>query len=67
MASLEELFSGVIEEKNVTIVKRVSYLESIYNISILLFHEFINLYWSESVLVEVIIELNLSHESSLRS
>jgi hypothetical protein len=51
VASLEELFSGVLEEKNVSVVEWVPNLESINNISISLLHKIIDFLWGESVLV----------------
>ena len=64
---LEELFSGVIEEENVAIVKGISDLEGIDNIGILFLHHVVDLDWGESVLVKAVIELDFLDESSLAS
>lgn len=63
MSFLEELFSGIIEKEHVSIVKRISDLESINNISILFFHQVVDLDWGKSVLVEAVIEFDFMDES----
>ena len=62
-ALLQELFSGVLEEENVTVVERVSNLEGVESITSSLLGDIVDLAWGHSVLVEAIVELNLSGES----
>lgn len=67
VAKFQKLFSGVFKEEDVTVVKRVSDLEGINSISILLLDLFINLGRGHSVMVKAIIEFDLVEESHLRS
>lgn len=62
---LEELFSGIVEKENVSVVEWVSHLEGIDNIGILVFHHLVDLDWGESVLVEAVVEFDFLDESCL--
>jgi hypothetical protein len=61
VALFQQLLSGVFQKQNVTIVKGISNLESIYSISIFGFDLSADLLRSESVLVEAIIEVDDGH------
>jgi hypothetical protein len=63
VSSLQELFSGISEEENVAIVKRVSDLEGIDGISASLLDFLVNLLWGHSVVVKAVVELDLGHKS----
>ena len=67
MALCKKLFSGVLEEENVSIVKWISHLEGIDNISILCFHLVMNLLRVKSILIKIVIEFNFLNKSGLRS
>jgi hypothetical protein len=61
----EELFSGIGQQKNVSVVKRVSNLKSVDGICISSNCQIINLFGSESVLIKTVIEFYFFDESSL--
>ena len=52
----DELFTSVLEQENVTVVKRVAYLEGVYGISTTSFDEITDFAGSVSVLVHAIVE-----------
>ena len=56
VALSNELLTGVLEQENVTIMERVSDLESIDDISIFLDDGSLNLLWSQSVLIVAVVE-----------
>lgn len=59
-----ELLTGVFQEQNVAIVERVSDLEGVDDIGVLLDDSGLNLFWGESVLIVAIVEdwsLNEAH------
>ena len=63
----DELFTGILKEKNVTIVEWVTDLEGVDNIGILLGDLFLNLLWHKAVLIVSIVEdgaLGESHGGS---
>ena len=59
---LKKLLSGIFKKKHVSIVEWVSQLESINGISVSLLDLSINLSWGDSVLIELVVELNVSNE-----
>jgi hypothetical protein len=62
---LQELFSGILKEENVTVMEWVSQLEGVNGISVSLLNHLVDLFWGHSVLVEFVVEFNLSNESHL--
>ena len=59
---LKKLLSGIFKKKYVSIVEWVSQLESINGIGVSLLDLSINLSWGDSVLIELVVELNVSNE-----
>ena len=67
VALFEELFSGVFQEKDMSIVKGVPHLESVHDIGISLFDLLANLAGGQSVAIHIIVEFDLRNESHLLS
>lgn len=67
VALLQKLFSGVVKEKNVTVMEGVSKLESVDCISLFSFNLLVDLFGGDSVLVHPVVELNFSNESHFGS
>lgn len=62
VAQFDKLFTGILEEENVTIVERVADLEGIDGISLLFLDLLLDLVGGKSVLIESIVELNVFEE-----
>ena len=62
VSGLHELLTGVLKQENVTIMEWVADLEAIDGISLALLDLLVDLSWSESVLVEAIVELDAAEE-----
>ena len=56
VAQLDELFSSVLKEENVSIMERISNLEGVEGIGTLGSSSFLDLSWSESPLIHAIVE-----------
>jgi hypothetical protein len=65
VTELQQLFSGILKEDNVTVVEGVSELESIDCISTSGHDLVVDLSGGLSVLVKVIVELDILHKSHL--
>lgn len=63
VASFDKLLSGVLKQKTMSIVKRVSNLESVNCISSSFLSDLINLCWSHSILIHSVIEFEFAGES----
>ena len=62
VSELEELFAGILEEEDMSIMERVAHLEGVDGVGISLFDDRLNLGRSLSVLVHVVVEGNLAEE-----
>jgi hypothetical protein len=64
VASSQQLFSGVVEEENVSVVEWVSDLESVDSISLSLLNLVVDFLGCESVVVKAVVEFDLLDKSS---
>ena len=67
VALLQKLFSGVVKEKDVTVMEGISELESVDCISLFSFNLLVDLLGGDSVLVHPVVELNFCDESHFGS
>jgi len=63
VTSLHELLTGILKQKDVTIVQWVSDLEAVHGISTTLLHLLVDLSWGQSVLIKAIVVGDALEES----